>query len=127
MHCTFKRQESKRLWNDEFRIQNDELKTSLSVHHSSLIVHRSLGSGGLDFAPTGVIESCLAMTAANEIRPQFAQEISQGDDQVNLARAALLMAQEEYPDLPVEAYLDLFDEMAQDSRSDSAPSATLPT
>jgi regulator of sirC expression with transglutaminase-like and TPR domain len=54
------------------------------------------------------------MNAANEIRARFAQEIGRADDQINLARAALLIAQEEYPDLAVDAYVHVLDAMADE-------------
>lgn len=45
-------------------------------------------------------------------RQRFYQEIHQPDEQINLARAALYLAQEEYPDLEVEEYLNALDTMA---------------
>ena len=42
------------------------------------------------------------------------QELQQPDDQVNLARAALYVAQEEYPNLPLSAYLSQLDALARD-------------
>jgi regulator of sirC expression with transglutaminase-like and TPR domain len=45
-------------------------------------------------------------------RQLFYQEIHQPDSQINLERAALYLAQEEYPDLDVEAYLNGLDTMA---------------
>lgn len=45
-------------------------------------------------------------------RQFFYQEIHQPDEQINLERAALYLAQEEYPDLDVEAYLNALDMMA---------------
>jgi regulator of sirC expression with transglutaminase-like and TPR domain len=47
-------------------------------------------------------------------RLRFLQEIHQPDDQIDLARAALYMAQEEYPDLDPEEYLNALDEMAHE-------------
>lgn len=47
-------------------------------------------------------------------RQRFYQEIHQPEDQMNLARAALYIAQEEYPDLEVEEYLNALDVMAQE-------------
>ncbi|WP_287129928.1 SirB1 family protein [Candidatus Cyanaurora vandensis] len=44
-------------------------------------------------------------------RTRFRQELDQ--PQINLARAALFMAQEEYPDLDPQTYLDTLDTMAQ--------------
>jgi regulator of sirC expression with transglutaminase-like and TPR domain len=42
--------------------------------------------------------------------------VDQADDQVNLARAALLVAREEYGQLPVEPYLIRLDQMAEEVR-----------
>ena len=47
-------------------------------------------------------------------RRRFAQEVDRPDDQVDLARAALLVAQEEYPQLPVEPYLSRLDALAEE-------------
>jgi regulator of sirC expression with transglutaminase-like and TPR domain len=45
-------------------------------------------------------------------RRYFYQEVQQDDNQINLERAALYLAWEEYPDLEVEAYLNALDSMA---------------
>ena len=45
-------------------------------------------------------------------RQYFYQEISQPDEQINLANAALYIAQEEYPDLDPAEYLNALDTMA---------------
>ncbi len=45
-------------------------------------------------------------------RQLFHQHISQPDDQIDLGHAALLIAQEEYPALAVEEYLNALDTMA---------------
>ncbi|TAF05450.1 MAG: hypothetical protein EAZ77_14080 [Nostocales cyanobacterium] len=45
-------------------------------------------------------------------RQYFYQEIQQPDESINLARAALYIAQEEYPDLDPEEYLNALDTMA---------------
>ncbi|MBD1852153.1 SirB1 family protein [Leptolyngbya sp. FACHB-711] len=47
-------------------------------------------------------------------RQRFYQEIHQPDEEINLARAALYLAQEEYPDLDVEEYLNALDTMASE-------------
>ncbi len=47
-------------------------------------------------------------------RQYFYQEISQPDEQINLATAALYIAQEEYPDLDPSEYLNALDTMASD-------------
>jgi regulator of sirC expression with transglutaminase-like and TPR domain len=43
---------------------------------------------------------------------QFRQALSVGEDDLDLAEAALLIARQEYPDLPVGRYLERLDEMA---------------
>ncbi|MEX0267618.1 SirB1 family protein [Leptolyngbyaceae cyanobacterium UHCC 1019] len=45
-------------------------------------------------------------------RRLFGQEIRQPDEAINLERAALYIALEEYPDLDVDAYINALDEMA---------------
>ncbi|MBD2610947.1 MAG: SirB1 family protein [Nostoc sp. ZfuVER08] len=45
-------------------------------------------------------------------RQYFYQEIQQADEEINLAKAALYIAQEEYPDLDPEEYLNTLDTMA---------------
>jgi regulator of sirC expression with transglutaminase-like and TPR domain len=45
-------------------------------------------------------------------RQYFYQEIQQPDDRIDLARAALYIAQEEYPELDPEEYLNALDTMA---------------
>ncbi len=45
-------------------------------------------------------------------RQRFYQEIHQPDAEINLGRAALYLAQEEYPELDVEEYLNAIDTMA---------------
>lgn len=49
-------------------------------------------------------------------RQRFYQEIHQPPDQIDLAKAALYLAQEEYPDLDVEEYLSALDAMAVEVR-----------
>ena len=49
-------------------------------------------------------------------RQHFYQEVQQPDEQINLERAALYIAQEEYPDLDVDEYLNALDMMADDVR-----------
>jgi regulator of sirC expression with transglutaminase-like and TPR domain len=46
----------------------------------------------------------------------FYAEIDQPDSEINLAKAALLIAQEEYPDLEIGAYLHAIDMMAVEAR-----------
>lgn len=48
----------------------------------------------------------------NQGRQSFYQEIQQPDEQIDLAAAALYIAQEEYPDLDVGEYLNALDTMA---------------
>ena len=47
-------------------------------------------------------------------RQHFYQEIHQSDEQINLAKAALYIAQEEYPKLDAEEYLNALDTMADE-------------
>ena len=47
-------------------------------------------------------------------RQYFYQEIQQPDEYINLARAALYIAQEEYPEIDTEEYLNAFDTMAME-------------
>lgn len=58
-------------------------------------------------------------------RSEFAREVERPDAQVNLARAALLVAREEYAQLPVEPYLTRLDHLAEEVRDrlddESAP------
>ncbi|KKD38410.1 SirB1 family protein [Limnoraphis robusta] len=48
----------------------------------------------------------------SQARQRFSQETHQPDEQIDLAKAALYMAQEEFRDLDVEEYLNALDEMA---------------
>lgn len=52
------------------------------------------------------------MTHPTLLRELLAQELQQSPDQVNLAKAALYIAQEEYPDLDIPAHLARLDQMA---------------
>ena len=47
-------------------------------------------------------------------RQYFYQEIQQPDEDINLAKAALYIAQEEYPDIDTEEYLNALDTMAME-------------
>ncbi|MBD2076545.1 tetratricopeptide repeat protein [Phormidium sp. FACHB-592] len=47
-------------------------------------------------------------------RQLFQREVQQPDEQIHLERAALYIAQEEYPELEVEAYLNALETMAAD-------------
>lgn len=58
-------------------------------------------------------------------RQQFYQEIHQPDSQINLAKAALYIAQEEYPSLDVEEYLNALDTMAAEV-TERLPSESYP-
>lgn len=49
-------------------------------------------------------------------RERFLAEISQGDDHISLAGAALLVSREEYPQLPEERYLSQLDLLAEETR-----------
>ncbi|TVP48223.1 MAG: hypothetical protein EA350_03505 [Gemmatimonadales bacterium] len=52
-------------------------------------------------------------TMPSPSRRRFIEAVDRGDDRVDLARAALLIAGEEYPQLPVEPYLARLDELAE--------------
>lgn len=54
-------------------------------------------------------------------RKRFFQIVHQPETQINLAEAALYIAQEEYPDLDVESYLDGLDTMAEEVRERLPP------
>lgn len=58
-------------------------------------------------------------------RQRFYQELRQPHDQIDLAKAALFLAQEEYPSLDPAHYLQLLDQMAADVQ-DRLPSAPYP-
>lgn len=53
-----------------------------------------------------------------EIPPRraFAREVDQASEQVDLARAALLIAREEYPQLSIERHLGRLDQLAEEVR-----------
>src|SRR3990172_8978648 len=52
------------------------------------------------------------MERDSSARQRFATMLSEDEGSINLAEAALLIAQEEYPGLDVEAYLDRLNRMA---------------
>ncbi|MEM6519202.1 MAG: transglutaminase-like domain-containing protein [Cyanobacteria bacterium P01_D01_bin.71] len=58
-------------------------------------------------------------------RDRFKAAVQRPDEAVNLALAALYIAQEEYPELDCQAYLQRFDQMADDLR-DRLPAETYP-
>jgi regulator of sirC expression with transglutaminase-like and TPR domain len=58
-------------------------------------------------------------------RQRFLHTIRQPDEQIDLERAALYIAQEEYPDLDVDACVETLDQMAAAVRSD-LPTAPYP-
>ena len=62
-------------------------------------------------------------------RHEFAREVGRSDEDMNLARAALLVAREEYHQLPVDRYLVRLDILAEEARdrlgSESAPALVL--
>ena len=47
-------------------------------------------------------------------RQNFYQEINQADENINLAKAALYIAQEEYPQLNIDEYINALDTMANE-------------
>ena len=62
-------------------------------------------------------------------RQEFTREVDRPDEEMNLARAALLVAREEYVQLPVERYLLRLDLLAEETRdrlgSESVPPVVL--
>lgn len=58
-------------------------------------------------------------------RDRFTQEVQRPDEAINLAAAALYIAQEEYPELDCNAYLQQLDKMAAELR-DRLPTETYP-
>lgn len=54
------------------------------------------------------------------VRVRFAREAAREPGRINLARAALLIAAEEYPQLPVEHYLGRLDHLGEEVRGRSA-------
>ena len=62
-------------------------------------------------------------------RQEFTREVERPDEEMNLARAALMVAQEEYVQLPVERYLLRLDLLAEETRdrlgSESVPPVVL--
>ncbi|MGB6168961.1 MAG: transglutaminase-like domain-containing protein, partial [Geitlerinemataceae cyanobacterium] len=65
--------------------------------------------------PTGVSIQKTTMVFSLA-RQRFEQEVSQPDDRIDLAVAALCLAQEEYPELEIEEYLNALDTMAEEVR-----------
>ncbi len=57
---------------------------------------------------------------AASAREQFIRAIDRPEEDIDLARAALLFAKEEYPDLDVDAYIERLDRMAQPVAADNA-------
>jgi regulator of sirC expression with transglutaminase-like and TPR domain len=49
-----------------------------------------------------------------QARQRFYEEINQPDEQIDLAKAALYLAQEEYPDVNAEFYLNALEKMASE-------------
>jgi len=62
-------------------------------------------------------------------RRQLAEELARSEAEMNLARAALLVAREEYPQLPVDLYLARLDQLAEEVRdrlaNETAPPVVL--
>ena len=61
-----------------------------------------------------------------DVRKRFAEVASGPDDRINLAEAALLIAQEQYPSLDVVAYLSRLDELAVAAAGDVRPDLAPP-
>ena len=66
---------------------------------------------------------------AHSARQDFAREVELSEDELDLGRAVLLVAREEYPQLPVERYRIRLDVMGEEARdrlgSESAPAVVL--
>jgi regulator of sirC expression with transglutaminase-like and TPR domain len=66
---------------------------------------------------------------ARSARQLFAEEVRRPDPEIDLARAALLVAKEEYPQISVEQYLARLDQLAEEVRGrlgeETAPLLTL--
>jgi regulator of sirC expression with transglutaminase-like and TPR domain len=60
-----------------------------------------------------MVTLCMASTPLDAALEAFAQEVNRPTEAINLARAALVMGQFEYPDLDVAAYLDRLDYLAE--------------
>ena len=62
-------------------------------------------------------------------RQEFTREVDRPQGEVDLARAALLVAREEYPQLPVERYLGRLDQLAEEVKdrldNETAPPVVL--
>jgi len=63
---------------------------------------------------------------AQHPRRLFAAEVARPEGEMSMARAALLVAQEEYPQIPVELYLARLDQMAEEVK-DRLADETAPT
>jgi regulator of sirC expression with transglutaminase-like and TPR domain len=50
------------------------------------------------------------------VRQRFAAEVSLPDEEINLAKAALMVAREEYPQLSEERYLGILDLLAEETK-----------
>ncbi len=60
-------------------------------------------------------ENASLMTGSRaDTREAFAREVARPDEELNLARAALLVAREEYDQLPVDAYMARLDQLAEE-------------
>ena len=64
-------------------------------------------------AAVGIIRRLMDFPLA---RQRFYQEVQQPDAAINVAAAALYIAQEEYPELEVDVYLNALDVMAEEAR-----------
>ena len=66
---------------------------------------------------------------AQSVRQDFAREMERPEEELRLARAALLIAREEYPQLPLNRYLVRLDVLAEEVRdrlgSETAPALVL--
>ena len=65
------------------------------------------------------------MRSQSLARQQFEQAVKFSNPKIDVARAALYLAQEEYPDLDVEQYVTLLDDIAEDVKA-QLPSEAYP-
>ena len=64
------------------------------------------------------------VTIKNSMTERLKQIVSRPEEEMNLAEAALLIAQEEYPHLDIGAYLLLLDDLSEKVRARLSPNAS---
>ena len=68
---------------------------------------------GVEIPSSEIVPTSMAASTPSP-RRLFAAEVSLPEAEMSMARAALLVAQEEYPQIPVELYLARLDQMAEE-------------